>query len=76
MEANDQLAGLPHAFSGTQTVTSYVMAGVMGDVPSTAGTLQSIAMFMAYVITPFVVAIMFAIKGTLRIEDFDAVHAI
>jgi hypothetical protein len=43
----------------------------MGDVPSTAGTLQSIGLCAAYVVTPFVVAITLAVKASLPSEDFD-----
>jgi hypothetical protein len=54
--------GLPH----------YVLQAVMGKVPSTAGTLQSLAMFLGFVVTPFVSALMIAIKGSIEHADQDA----
>ena len=69
-EANGYMAGQPLvSFDGG--VLSYVMSGVMGDVPSTAGTLQSIGLFLAYVMTPFTAAIMLVVKANLRTEDVD-----
>jgi hypothetical protein len=70
MEANGYMAGQP-LLSMDGDVVSYVMAGVMGDVPSTAGTLQSIGLFLAYVVAPFVVAIMFALRSSVEVEQFD-----
>ena len=70
MEANGYMAGHP-LLSMDGDVVSYVMAGVMGDVPSTAGTLQSIGLFLAYVVAPFVVAIMFALRSSVEVEQFD-----
>jgi hypothetical protein len=75
MEATDQLIGVPSSFTGHETVTWLLTAGVMGDVPSTAGTLQSLAFFVAYVVTPLVVAIMFAIKVNFKIVDDDIAYA-
>lgn len=76
MEANGYMAGQP-LLSMDGDVVSYVMAGVMGDVPSTAGTLQSIGLFLAYVVAPFVVAVMFALRVNVEVEsfDFDAAYA-
>lgn len=70
MEAKGYIAGQP-LLSMDGDVVSYVMAGVMGDVPSTAGTLQSIGLFLAYVVAPFVVAIMFALRSSVKVEQFD-----
>jgi len=70
MEAEGYKAGQP-LLSMDGDVVSYVMAGVMGDVPSTAGTLQSIGLFLAYVVAPFVVAIMFALRSSVEVEQFD-----
>lgn len=78
MEAEGYMAGQP-LLSMDGGVVSYVMAGVMGDVPSTAGTLQSIGLFLAYVVAPFVVAIMFALRASVEVEvesfEFDAAYA-
>lgn len=76
MEAKDYMAGQP-LLSIDGDVVSYVLAGVMGDVPSTAGTLQSIGLFLAYVVSPFVIAIMFALRASVEVEsiDFDAAYA-
>lgn len=72
MEASSPLADLPLLSSSGDSITSYVMAGVMGNIPSTAGTFQSIGLFVGYIVTPFVVAIMFATRASLSVEDTDA----
>lgn len=69
MEASSPLANLPLFSDVGNSITSYVMAGVMGKIPSTAGTYQSIGLFVGYVATPFTVAVMFAIKANLGIDD-------
>lgn len=76
MEAKGYMSGQP-LLSMNGDVVSYVMAGVMGDVPSTAGTLQSIGLFLAYVATPLVVVIMFALRASVEVEqlDFKAAYA-
>lgn len=71
MEASSPLADLPLFSSSGNSITSYIMAGVMGKIPSTAGTLQSIGFFLAYIGTPFVVALMFAARASLPAEDLD-----
>jgi len=60
---------LPSSIGGS--ITSYVMAGVMGEIPSAAGTFQSIGLFLAYIVTPFVVAIMLAARASLAPDDLD-----
>lgn len=71
MEASSPLADLPLFSSSGNSITSYVMAGVMGKIPSTAGTLQSIGFFLAYIVTPVVVSLMFAARASLPAEDLD-----
>ena len=62
LEAQNHLVGRP-LLAIDDDIASFVLAGVMGDVPSTAGTCQSIGFFMAYVVTPLVVAALFAVKA-------------
>ena len=42
---------------------SYVIDGVMGEIPSVAGTLQSFALAIAYGLTPLVVISLFAARA-------------
>jgi hypothetical protein len=71
MQASSPHADLPLPSSIGNSITSYVMAGVMGKIPSAAGTFQSIGLFLAYIVTPFVVAIMLAARGSLKVEELD-----
>jgi hypothetical protein len=64
LEAQDHMAGLP-LLAIDADIASYVLAGVMGDVPSTAGTFQSIGFFVAYVVTPLTAVTLFAIKAVV-----------
>lgn len=70
MEANGSMSKQP-VLSIDGGVVSYVIAGVMGEVPSTAGTLQCIGLGLAYVVAPLVVAIMFAMRAGVRAEQSD-----
>jgi hypothetical protein len=76
IEAGGYMAGQP-LVPVDGGIVSYVMTGVMGDVPSTAGTLQSIGLFLAYVVAPFVASIMFALRSVVKVEqsDFDDAYA-
>lgn len=65
MEAQDHMVGLP-LLAIDADIASYVLAGVMGDVPSTAGTLQSIGFFGFYVVTPLVVAALYGTRAVVR----------
>lgn len=71
MEASSPHADLPLPSSIGNSITSYVMAGVMGEIPSAASTFQSIGLFLAYIVTPFVGAIMLAARASLAAEDFN-----
>lgn len=52
------------------SLSTYVMAGIAGEISSTAGTLQSWGLFFGWVITPFVAALMIAAKASLgALED-------
>lgn len=65
MEAQDHMAGRP-LLAMDADLASYVLAGVMGDVPSTAGTFQSIGLFGAYLVSPLAAVTLFAIKAVVR----------
>lgn len=84
MEASSPLANLPLVSHVGNSVTSYVAAGVMGEIPSTAGTIQSIGLFVGYVVAPFAVALMLAARESLPaeepcedvpVEDLDTAYA-
>lgn len=60
MSLNETVALFPLADSNSETVMTWIFAGVLGQIPSTVGTLQSLALFIAYVITPSVVLAMIA----------------
>jgi hypothetical protein len=67
LEAQNQIRGLPPvSVAAGESVTLYVMAGVMGKIPSLAGTLQSFAFAFAYGLTPFVALSMFAARTFSR----------
>lgn len=59
LEVQHQAAGFPTALVGPgDSVTLYVTAGVMGAIPSPAGTLQSWALAIAYGVLPLVLTSM------------------
>lgn len=63
LAAQNAIAGIPPVSVGAgDSVTLYVMSGVMGKIPSVAGTLQSFALALAYGVTPLVVVSMFAAR--------------
>lgn len=72
----DQKNGLvaTHVDAG-QTVVTYVMAGVTGDIPSIAGTLQSWALMIGFVLVPIVFGLGFAARLIYREQSIasDAV---
>lgn len=70
IEAKNHMASQPLLAIDSGNITSYVMTGVFGDLPSLAGTLQSFGLFVGFVVTPFVLAIMLTVKANLRLDDF------
>lgn len=60
LEAQDRIAGI--SIGSGESITSFVMSGVMGNIPSVAGTLQCFAIALAYGLTPLVVVSMFAAR--------------
>lgn len=75
VEAKNHMAGQPLLAIDSGNITSYVMTGVFGDLPSLAGTLQSYGLFVGFVVTPFVLAIMLTIKANLHLDDFMPSYA-
>lgn len=55
----------------SDSVMMYVIAGVMGDIPSVAGTLQSYALALAYGLTPIVALLMFTAKNFVASSSSD-----
>lgn len=73
IEMHNQAAGLPPVVLGADIdLPHYVLQAVLGKIPSTAGTLQSFGMVLGYIVTPFVAALMIAIKGSIKHADKDA----
>lgn len=62
LEEQNRIAGAPQILVASESLTLYVMSGVMGNIPSVAGTLQSFALAVAYGLTPLVVVLMFAAR--------------
>lgn len=70
IEAQSKIEGATTLAVDVQNqVTLYVMSGVMGEIPSVAGTLQSFALAIAYGLAPLVVLSMFAVR------TFTGIHA-
>jgi hypothetical protein len=72
IEMHNQAAGFPPVvLGGDIDLPHYVLQAVMGQIPSTAGTLQSFGMALGFIVTPFVAALMIAIKGSIEHADRD-----
>lgn len=72
VEMHNQAAGFPPVVLGADVdLPHYVLQAVMGKIPSVAGTLQSFGMFSGFIVTPVVVALMIAIKGSVKHADQD-----
>jgi len=72
IDMHNQAAGFPPVGHGADVgLPHYALQAVLGKVPSTASTLQSLAMFLGFVVTPFVSALMIAIKGSIERADQD-----
>lgn len=73
LDMHNQAAGFAPVVLGADVgLPHYVLQAVMGKIPSTAGTLQSLAMVLGFIVTPFVAALMIAVKGSIEHADQDA----
>lgn len=72
LEAQDQqLVYAPMVMEDFSALPSYVYAALSGNAPSAAGECQGWAIFIGSIVTPFVAAIMLAIKASLPAVDED-----
>lgn len=66
MSFDQAVATFPLADTNGGTVVTWIFAGVLGRIPSTVGTLQSLTLFIGYVIAPCVVLVMIAAKHYMQ----------
>lgn len=72
IESQNQVNGIAAiAVRDSDSIVMYVMSGVMGNIPSVAGTLQSYALALAYGLTPLVVVLMFAARTFVKASTSD-----
>lgn len=72
IEMHNQAARLPPVVLAADIdLPHYVLQAVMGKIPSTAGTLQSFGMVFGFIVTPVVVALMIAIKASIKPANQD-----
>jgi len=72
--ANEAPLDLPPAVANS--LMMYVLIGVKGEIPSTAGTLLSWGFVFGYVVTPFLASVMFAVKVSIGTSEEDADTAV
>lgn len=73
MEVHEQQLGhAPFITNGLSTLPTYVYQAMLGNIPSRAGTYQSLGLLIGWIVTPVVAAVMFAVKASMPAVDSDA----